>query len=317
MSVKGIKLRNKKPQGTIQLSARQREKLKNQVDNCLFFRANDLNSANVLREGIVRFVSNFTKGYAHRHIPLSESINLQLINMGGLFEKAIDLVIDHSIDASIYAFREAPLNYRECLIYYARSIDEGAIDEDPVLEMSYSRYDLERIRRDIAYLIESKLSNLSVSCLEYTGLEKIGEAPRFSLLGTFSPRRNEIEIFPLSTLISATSKTKLKVSNPRMSDEDIQNRLLMARSDIIIETTLESFIHELAHLAFPCTTEKSIRNHVLTRETRRLANEKGVSFIEAKKIVSQYVSLGFERWPNVLSQMKNPRNLISYNQSSS
>ena len=91
----------------------------------------------------------------------------------------------------------------------------------------------------------------------------------------------------------------------------------MARSDIIIETTLESFIHELAHLAFPCTTEKSIRNHVLTRETRRLANEKGVSFIEAKKIVSQYVSLAFwcRRFQTYYSQMKNfPGDLISYNQ---
>ena len=308
----------------IKLSKRQREKLSEQIKDCLFFIPYSGNSAKLLNEGVVRFVKQSSRS---NRIPLSENIPLKLIFLGDLFDKAIDLIIEESVEASLYAFREAPDNYKECLTRYAKSIDPSVLEKDPVIKLSLAKYNTQRyypsdfagtgnfknVKKELASIISSDLERLSIACYEYANRKKKSGTPDIYTLGTFSPSRHELKLYPLSILLSVGRKSIREQDTRNMLNSEISQNTLMARSDFVAALSLETMIHELSHLVFKCTTEHRIKTHLLTRDNRRLAEEKGVSFSEAQKIVREYVSLGFgEGISNILLANKELDGLISH-----
>mgnify|MGYP001202003915 CR=1 FL=1 len=303
----------------VKISERQRKSLSDQVKDCLFFTPHNLDSAKVLGEGIVRFESQSFQG---KSIPLSKGISLQLIYMGDLFDKAIDLVIEKAVDASIFAFLEAPLNYRKCLLHYAETINQDIVIEDPVLKLGLPKYynsdlvgirTIKKVEKEIGLLIGDDLENLSINCKKYVKSTKKHDRLSLYTLGTYSYSKNMLNLYPLPTLIIAGAKSNQNLSISYMSRSKMEQRTLMAKSDFIVAISLESMIHELSHLLFKCEAEHQIKNHLLDQETQRLANMKGVSVEEAKKDIAQYIKLGFgESISNILLAYKDLDGLMSH-----
>lgn len=303
----------------VKISERQRKRLSEQVKDCLFFTPNNLDSAKVLGEGIVRFESQSFQG---KRIPLSKSISLQLVYMGDLFDKAIDLVIEKSVDASIFAFLEAPLNYRKCLLHYAETINQDIVIKDPVLKLGLPKYygsdrtgirTIKKVEKELALLIGYDLERLSINCKKYVKSAKKHDKSSLYTLGTYSYSKHMLNLFPLPALIAAGKKSNQSLNVSDMSSSEIGQRNLMAKSDFIVALSLETMIHELSHLVFKCEAEHEIKNHLLSQETQRFADMRGVSVEEAKKIVSEYINLGFgESISNILLAYKDLDGLMSH-----
>ena len=274
----------------VELSPKQREKLSSQVKNCLFFRADDSDSANVLNQGIIRYGKAYAKGATNIQLP--EEIDIELIKLGDLFDKAIDLVLDKSVNACIYAFETLPKDYMDCLIHFAK-LNVDAFDDDPVLVLSYSDYDIDDVSKEIADSISDDFKKLSIDCSDLHFKQK-ETFPNISIGGAYNSQSRTLKLFPLATLLSAGRKSvePLVTFNPNISDKELKEKVLMCRSDFIAGIVLENFIHELSHLTFKCSTEEAIIEDLAGKELNKLKNKLGVSSQAAKSMVETAAALG-------------------------
>ena len=243
----------------VKLSDRQRKKLSEQVSKCIFFRADDPKSADILNQGIVAYTQAYSSGNAR--IQFQNKIKVELIEMGELFDKAIDLILNESVGATIYAFERLPKDYKKCLVHFAKRNVE-LFDEDPALVLSYLKYDLEDVQDEIKNVIGDDFKKLSIDCSDIH-VKQEEEFPSLSVGGRFHSKEKARDI-PSSKFDGCRSvfTEPLVEFNPNIDTKLLQEKILSCRADFIATLAVENLIHELSHLAFPCVTEQKVVDYL-------------------------------------------------------
>ena len=205
--------------------------------------------------------------------------------MGELFDKAIDLILNESVGATIYAFERLPKDYKKCLVHFAKRNVE-LFDEDPALVLSYLKYDLEDVQDEIKNVIGDDFKKLSIDCSDIH-VKQEEEFPSLSVGGRFHSQKKRLEIFPLASLMGAGSvfTEPLVEFNPNIDTKLLQEKILSCRADFIATLAVENLIHELSHLAFPCVTEQKVVDYFVEKDIKKVMREKNISRLEAKSFI--------------------------------
>ena len=224
----------------ITLSAHKTKELLSSFNECIGFRQVDVEDGELLT-AIVRYASGQSKTIA-----LEDAIEIEFFSMYNALRGMLDIVLEHGVDARIYAYHSVSNDYREYII----DTNTRLAKADELLETLTQTaqgcvIDAEAVRDDI----QGRLNKLIVNCEPILDPDEQGH-DRLYTGGTYSPIKNEIQIY--------RGAVHLAVDSRFYAGNLTRAEISAVSKEAISALTAHSFLHELAHLCERCLPELDI-----------------------------------------------------------
>ena len=260
----------------ISISKKAYSKLEDHLKKCLFVRATDSSNADELARAAY---STVVSASGKLDYDPKTSLEVEIFTFEEALKDTLDLVLDHSIDGSIYAFNRLSPDYKKILLATVYE-DPSILDEDPSIRVGKPKAPLDEIRSEINNLLSPLYDSLKIDCSKQISVRD--DSPNLSILGTYDDDTKTLHVFPMSLLFAAGSKLNEPLRQQGMPAEYLRSRAARCSADFIAATAIHALIHEFAHLSFPCIAEKEIFSGIWDKEVKR----------EAKSLIRQRAKQG-------------------------
>jgi hypothetical protein len=249
----------------ISISKKAYSKLEEHLKNCLFVRATDSSSADELARAAYSTVvsASGTLDYDQK-----TSLDIEVFSFEEALKDTLNLVLNHSIDGSIYAFTRLSPEYKQILLSTVYE-DPSILEDDPSIRVGKPKAPLDEIRSKINDLLSPLYNRLKIDCSRQISIRDGSE--NTSILGTYDEDTKTLYVFPISLLFAAGSKLNEPLRQQGMPAEYLRSRAARCSADFIAATAIHALIHEFAHLSFPCFAEKQILSGIWEKEVKRVA----------------------------------------------
>lgn len=236
----------------ISLSATQERKLLDAFNECIGFRHVEEEDGELFT-ALMRYAMGQS-----RRIELDDVIDIEFFSLYETLKEMLDTVLDHGVDARIYAFENVSDDYRDFIIDINKLARQSGEPTDSLLltltKAGGSSYTVDR--REVMKDIKSRLDTLTVNCKDIFTLSAT-DSERLGVGGSYSPKTNTIDIFRGANFMGVDSQ----LYGGNLSPKEISSVSKEAYTALVAH----SFLHELAHLCERCIPEQSIGSNTASQ----------------------------------------------------